>query len=324
MESSMAQNDYSLKRKLLRWIIWSVAVVAVVILLRGCVVTSCYIPSSGMEHSLLPGDRLLVSRWSYGLRMPFSGNQQEKRWGYDLGSRGDIALFHHPAEPPECPISSRPLYIGRLVGLPGDTLLVDSLFNVHQARLLSPDCQQLYAYPPVREKQLDTLLRRLNLHHNRLLAADTLRYIRSFSRYELYLLQQATSDTLSWLRPLDALAGESLLQPLVIPSKGSRIKVTPWNITLLRNTLVLHEHRRATIERGTLCVEGIPVSACTFTQDYYWVCTNNPVNLCDSRLFGFVPHSHLTGRATHIWFSQQPGHGLFGGYRWNRIGLQVN
>lgn len=302
---------------------WGLGVLAVVLLLRGGVATSCYIPSSGMEQSLLPGDRILVSRWSYGISLPFCMDNEEHRWGYDLGQRGDIALFHHPAEPPERPLAQRPLYIGRLVGLPGDTLLVDSLFNLHAAQQLSPDCQLLYAYSPVHERQMDSLLRRSQLTHNRLLAADTLRHLRSFSRYELYLLQQAATDSISWLRPLDEGSQDAHLLPLVVPRKGARVKVTPWNITLLRNTLVLHEHRKATIERGELCVEGIPVSACTFTQDYYWVCTNNPVNLSDSRLFGFVPHSHLVGRATHIWFSQQPGHGLFGGYRWNRIGLTV-
>ena len=295
-----------INRKVLRWGIWGAVVVVVVLLLRGYVATTCYIPSSGMEQSLLPGDRLLVSRWDY-----------------DAGSRGDIALFHHPAEPPERPISRRPLYIGRIAGLPGDTLYVDSLFNLHRIYPFSPDCQQLYAYPPVHEGQIDSLLRCLSLGCNRLLAADSQRCVRSFSRYELYLLQQAATDSLIWLRSLDEVAADSLLHPLVIPYKGSRIKVTPWNITLLRNTLVLHEHRRATIEQGSLCVEGIPVSACTFTQDYYWVCTNNPVNLSDSRLFGFVPRSHLVGRATCIWFSQQPGHGLFSGYRWNRIGMPV-
>ena len=41
---------------------WGLGVLAVVLLLRGGVATSCYIPSSGMEQSLLPGDRILVSR----------------------------------------------------------------------------------------------------------------------------------------------------------------------------------------------------------------------------------------------------------------------
>ena len=166
---------------------WGLGVLAVVLLLRGGVATSCYIPSSGMEQSLLPGDRILVSRWSYGISLPFCMDNEEHRWGYDLGQRGDIALFHHPAEPPERPLAQRPLYIGRLVGLPGDTLLVDSLFNLHAAQQLSPDCQLLYAYSPVHERQMDSLLRRSQLTHNRLLAADTLRHLRSFSRYELYL-----------------------------------------------------------------------------------------------------------------------------------------
>lgn len=319
----MSSTIHTKRRKLWHWVTWGLGVGAVVLVLRSGVATSCYIPSSGMEQSLLPGDRILVSRWSYGLNLPFCMGNVEHRWGYDLGQRGDIALFHHPADSPERPIAQRPLFIGRLVGLPGDTLLVDSLFNLHAAQQLSPDCQQLYAYPPGCERQMDSLLRRSQLTRNRLLAADSVRHLRSFSRYELYLLQQAATDSINWLRPLDEVDHDSLLLPLVVPRKGARVKVTPWNITLLRNTLVLHEHRRATIERGELCVEGIPVSACTFTQDYYWVCTNNPVNLSDSRLFGFVPHSHLVGRATNIWFSQQPGHGLFGGYRWNRVGLPV-
>ena len=33
--------------------------------------------------------------------------------------------------------------------------------------------------------------------------------------------------------------------------------------------------------------------------------SNNPVNLCDSRLFGLVPDDHLIGKAWRIWFSSR-------------------
>ena len=47
-----------------------VGVALVVVLLRGCVATSYLIPSSGMENSLYQSERILVNKWSYGLRLP--------------------------------------------------------------------------------------------------------------------------------------------------------------------------------------------------------------------------------------------------------------
>lgn len=40
-------------------------------LVRTLLVTTCVIPSSGMENSLYQGERILVNKWSYGLRLPF-------------------------------------------------------------------------------------------------------------------------------------------------------------------------------------------------------------------------------------------------------------
>jgi len=47
--------------------------------------------------------------------------------------------------------------------------------------------------------------------------------------------------------------------------------------------------------------------AYTFNKNYYWMASNNPVNLCDSRLFGLVPDDHLIGKAWRIWFSSRKG-----------------
>ena len=113
------------------------------------------------------------------------------------------------------------------------------------------------------------------------------------------------------------------LKPLIIPSKGKAIRVYPWNKTLLRNTLVLHEKKQAEIKNDTLYVEGKPVQHCHFTKDYYWVGANNAINLSDSRLFGFVPKDHIIGKASIIWFSKEKGTGFFNGYRWDRMWKKV-
>ena len=101
------------------------------------------------------------------------------------------------------------------------------------------------------------------------------------------------------------------------------MRVYPWNKTLLRNTLVLHEKKQAEIKNDTLYVEGKPVQHCHFTKDYYWVSANNAINLSDSRLFGFVPEDHIIGKASIIWFSKEKGTGPFSGYRWGKIWKRV-
>ena len=304
--------------KMFRWMGWIAAIGAVVVALHCGVATSCYIPSEGMEDSLWPGDRILVNRWSYGWRTPLEGCLGYHRLHEQPGRRGEIALFNHPAQTQHSLISRRDLYIGRLLGLPGDTLYVDSLYAVQEPATWDPNLQTLYSYPAEDEAIMDSLLHRLQLSQNRLLWGDSIRHVRSFSSYERYLLEQEKSSRVV-LTPVRCEG----LHPLVVPSRGSLIQVTPWNITLLRNTLVIHEHRRAEIVRGELQVDGVPVSACRFTQDYYWVGTNNPVNLSDSRLFGFVPHSHLIGKATHIWFSKTPHTPWMKEIRWARIGRAV-
>lgn len=233
--------------------------------------TSCLIPSTGMEPSLYPGDRILVNRWSYGLRLPLM-----QWWGYHRPAdrpvhRGDLLVFNNPGNLSEPVADRREVFISRCLGTPGDILLVDSLFSVHLSGAAVPDRKFLYAYPRQKERWLDSL-----------------------------------QD----------------LRPLIVPSRGKTIRVHPWNRTLLCNTLVLHEHKQAEIRHDTLYVEGCPVQHCFFSQDYYWVGSNNSVNLSDSRLFGFVPKDHVIGRASLVWFSKEPDTGLFKGYRWNRMGRQ--
>ena len=291
------------------------------VLLRTCVATSYLIPSSGMENSLYRGERILVNKWSYGLRLPLMGWWGYHRWGDRPVGREDILLFNNPGNLQEAVISRREVFIGRCIGTPGDTLLVDSLFNVVPSEKMAPDQKFLFAYPRTEEARMDSLLARLRIS-SPLLGSNSVRNIRSFSRYERYLLEQAADDRLH-LSPVERTDSMGHLHLLTIPGRGTTVRVQPWNRTLLCNTLLLHEGRKAFIQGDTLYVDGHPADSCTFSQNYYWVTANNASNLSDSRLFGFVPEDHVIGRAARIWFSKEQGTGLFSGYRWDRIGLAV-
>ncbi len=289
-----------------------------VVLLRSCVATSYLIPSSGMENSLYRGERILVNKWSYGLRLPFMGLWGYCRWADSPVRRDDILVFNNPANLSGSAIDRKEIFIGRCLGVPGDTLLVDSLFAVVSSEQNAPDQKLLYRYPRRKEKQLDSLLTILSIRPGKLLGQDSARNVRSFSRYEYYLLEQALGSN-NWITPADAADSAGMLKPLIVPGRAKAVRVYPWNITLLRNTLVLHEKKQAEIRNDTLYIEGKPAQHCRFTQDYYWVGTNNSINLSDSRLFGFVPKDHVIGKAAVIWFSKEQGTGLFNGYRWDRM-----
>lgn len=108
-----------------------IGIILVIVLLRGCVVTSYLIPSSGMENSLFQGERILVNKWSYGLRLPFMSLWNYHRWGDSPVQKEDIIVFNNPANLSESAIDRREVFISRCIGVPGDTLLIDSLVFRH-------------------------------------------------------------------------------------------------------------------------------------------------------------------------------------------------
>lgn len=301
-----------------KWIFAFAGAIAVVLLLRGFAFTSCLIPSTGMENSLFQGERILVNKWSYGLRVPLMSLFSYHRWCERSVRQQDVVVFNNPAAIGQPTIDRREIYISRCIGTPGDTLLVDSLFSVSSPEAqFNPDKKRLYSYPATKEQLITSLMQTLSITNDGLMGSNDSTHVRSFSRYEYYLLEQAISDQ-NWIQPLTE-KSEKELKPLIVPGKGKALRVYPWNITLLRNTLVMHEGKQAEIKNDTLYVDGKPTQHCYFTKDYYWMGSNNTVNFSDSRLFGFVPQDHIIGKASIIWFSKEKETGLFDGYRWRRF-----
>ena len=285
-----------------KWIFAFAGAIAVVLLLRGFAFTSCLIPSTGMENSLFQGERILVNKWSYGLRVPLMSLFSYHRWCERSVRQQDVVVFNNPAAIGQPTIDRREIYISRCIGTPGDTLLVDSLFSVSSPEAqFNPDKKRLYSYPATKEQLITSLMQTLSITNDGLMGSNDSTHVRSFSRYEYYLLEQAISDQ-NWIQPLTE-KSEKELKPLIVPGKGKALRVYPWNITLLRNTLVMHEGKQAEIKNDTLYIDGKPTQHCFFTKDYYWMASNNSVNLSDSRLFGFVPQDHIIGKASLICIS---------------------
>lgn len=88
-----------------KWLFKDVAesiLIAVVLafLIRIFVFQPFYIPSSSMEPTLMPGDRIIVNKFIYRFREP---------------ARGEVMVFKYPLDPKRD-------FIKRVIGLPGDSV----------------------------------------------------------------------------------------------------------------------------------------------------------------------------------------------------------
>ena len=97
-----------------------VVAVAIAIGIRTFAYEPFNIPSGSMKPTLLIGDYLFVSKWSYGYSrysLPFWAPPVNGRLFGSSPQRGDVAVFKLPTDP-------KIDYIKRIIGLPGDQIQV--------------------------------------------------------------------------------------------------------------------------------------------------------------------------------------------------------
>ncbi len=88
-------------------------VLLIVLIIRSFIVQPYRVPSGSLEPTILPGDFIAVSQFSYGLRLPVIGTKILK-----IGEphRGDIVVFPWPA-------NHKFDLVKRTIGLPGDHIV---------------------------------------------------------------------------------------------------------------------------------------------------------------------------------------------------------
>ena len=109
---------------------------AAAIVLRASVVEAFKIPSGSMIPTLMVGDHILVSKLSYGIRLPL---KITTLFQYDLPQRGDVVVFTRPDDPTTLVDESKINIIKRTVGLPGDIVEVRGSKLYINNKLLSED-----------------------------------------------------------------------------------------------------------------------------------------------------------------------------------------
>ncbi len=112
----MSQQEFGVRR-VVSAVGQLVLVVAIVVFTKTVAAEAYYVPSGSMQPTLLIGDELMVSKFSYGysrysLPIAFGPSSPERLFGR-MPDRGDVVVFRLPSDPTQT-------YVKRVIGLPGD------------------------------------------------------------------------------------------------------------------------------------------------------------------------------------------------------------
>ena len=99
------------------------------LLIRTFVVQAFKIPSGSMEPTLEIGDHILVNKFLYGVKIPFTGLSF---WAWEQPQRGDVVVFTYPLEPEKD-------FIKRVIAVGGDTVrMVNKKLYINGAEAYDP------------------------------------------------------------------------------------------------------------------------------------------------------------------------------------------
>ena len=312
------------------WIDAFVFAAVVAILLRTFIFGSYRIPTPSMEDTLMTGDFLMVSKLSYGPRTPMTLSIPFTQvhvpgvnlpWtrlpGFSEVERHDIIVFNYPVE--VGPISARTHYIKTAVGIPGDTLeLRDKFLYING----EPERER----PTYRRHHVVQARSRIRLSEAKVReAGGEIVQTDGQGLYIVNLTRAAADRMAAWpevdsLRPFvlppdfnefgrrpfmfsQGFENHDHMPPVVVPFSGQEIRLSEETWPVYRDVVMRHEGNDVTIEDGVFFVNGEPADTYTVRGDYYFAMGDNRDDSEDSRFWGFVPESHIVGKAWVVYFS---------------------
>jgi len=303
------------------------------VLLRLFVFEVFNIPSSSMESTLVPGDKIVVNKLLYGAALPRSpldipwfnaffllnrkaeAKDAELEWKYHRLpglqniERGDVVVFRYPLSPFQN-------FVKRCVALPGDTVEVKSgVLYVNGIKQEFPVAAKIEYQLTLRDRTVFNDLCK-NLNYNRADATynDTLHCCTmSLTAGEVKKIEQAgIADNIS-VRVLDGSHtvpspkqtewSPDNYGPFVVPHKGATIPLNKNTLMLYQTALLKYEHFKPYTKEGKYLVNGRQLTTYTFSRNYYFMMGDNRHNSTDSRYWGAVPEELITGKVVKVLWS---------------------
>jgi len=296
-----------------------------------------WLRNSSMAPALSKGDFILVSKVHYGPRTPatwlkfpltepFIGDSIPTFLPYfqlpifrlpGLGKvkRNDLIYFNHPRKPEQIPADMRAKFFGRCIGLPGDSVKIESLKIAHYQE---DTAERFYPYrvilknnKPLEWLQLKGFTDVSELGNFYLICCTPMQAANlTKDSTVIYIAKAVTPKNVDTetIFPYHRLFSwnAAFFGPLWVPRKGATIPINDSTLALY-DWLLEYEQGDNIQFAGTGYEQGIQrkailngqvISQYTFEQNYYFVLNDNRNRSeSDSRRFGFVPESMIIGKA---------------------------
>ena len=319
-------------------IIHKITSIILIFLLLGSIIITCTIilkvPSNSMSYTINPGDRIIVNKLRYGIRFPFFNKSFS--CNYSQPQKNDIIAFNFPEgdtvfleNPTEnyyetlrwlknqkkmdqlkkkgvkihLGINNRLKYIKRVVGLPGDTIVIN---NGHCKGEKNDCISHMYAkrssYLNLRRindvlnhncvfivNGADTVVA-LNAEHQTMLQNKKIVDLKAYYHFRLWGFQFPYKKEL--IKPWNY----HNYGPIYVPRKNDVVHLNMKNFPYYKRIIETYENNHLSIKDGKIFINQIETSTYTLKQNYYFVLGDLRGLSFDSRNWGFVPEDHIIGK----------------------------
>lgn len=305
-----------------KWIAW---ILLLFFLIRVFGVQIEKVQNHSMSSTILPKDRVLITKFRSGLRFPNSvlglpGSDRSFIDAFRIPyfrlpaiskyKVGSIIAFNDPRISDK-PIDRKPLLISRIAAIPGDTLIIWDKNHYNNSKIISSPAAARRIYRVVTEGveiPLDFLIEfhieppkmianigiwDINLDTTAYQELSKQSYIKTIRSTRMFANASSSnywpySGYFSWNR--------DQMGPLIVPYKGHKIEVAINTIDQYKSLIENSEGNEIIIDyTGVIRINGKEAKEYTFKKNYYFVLDDNRDNPNDSRIIGYIPEDHLLG-----------------------------
>lgn len=294
-----------------------------------------------MEKSLLTGDYILVSKLSYGprvpntllsfpfahQRLPFTENinsyldwisiPYKRLFGSPDIERNDIVVFNYPMED-EHPIDQRIYYIKRCVAISGDTLEIrNGQVYINNTYNDVPEKLQFNYKILADTDTIDSdTLTKLGITeggkmHNKgeywftlnIENVDKVKQIAHVSSVEALLEKKGSYSDYMFPDNDHFLWNVDFFGPIYIPKAGDSVQLNIESLPLYERIISVYEKNILRFSNDSIFINDKYSTRYTFKMNYFFMMGDNRHNSADSRFWGFVPENHIVGKTVLVLLS---------------------
>ncbi len=262
------------------------ALLAVFCTIKGCVLDQYTIPTNSMRPTLIGNweyfrdDRVLVNKWVYGPRIPFTSIRLAQ---WDAPKRWDIVVFRSPN-----PDDEGKILIKRVAGLPGERVhIARGRLFVNGEPVEPPEDIRPWLHYISNEYPEDSEAQRV------FLAWAQSKHAPSVLNPDNPGVQKLAQDIEAWASCVEGVNVDGLSAEAVAELCRD---VSPESLEVVAETI--HNFLRPQLQYGVREEEEFS----RVPEGHYFMLGDNSANSGDGRIWGWVAHERIHGPAIAIWW----------------------